>query len=79
MFNVTHGKHISIGERREVQEYHTGKILLGLMLRAQVILFAFLSLCLPSKHWCTFVNYTPDTKNPLLRMAAKGSGVCVGV
>lgn len=49
MFNVAHGKHISIWELREVQEYHTGRILLSLMPRAQVSLFSFLSLCLPSK------------------------------
>lgn len=71
MLNVTHGKHISIWELREAQENHTGKILLSLMLRPQVILFSFLSLCLPSKHWFTFVNYTLGMKN-LLCVATKG-------
>lgn len=72
MLNVTHGKHISIWELREVQENHTGKILLSLMLRAQVILCSFLSLCLPSEHWFTFVNHTPGTTHPLLRLATNG-------
>lgn len=74
MFNITHGKHISIWELREVQENHAGKILLSLMLRAQVVLFSVLSLCLPCKHCFTSVNQTPDRKYPLLRVATEGGG-----
>lgn len=70
MFNVTHGKHISIWELRKVQEYHTGKILLVWCLGLKS--FSFLSLCLRSKRWFTFVKYTPDMTNPLLCVTAKG-------
>lgn len=65
MFNATHGKHISVWELREVQEYHTGKTLLSLMPRDQIILF-FLSLCLSSKCWLNFIKYALDIKMLLL-------------
>lgn len=72
MFNATHGKHISIWEHfdQEVQEYHTGKTLLSLMPRDQIILF-FLSLCLPSKCWLSFIKHALDIKNLLLCEATK--------